>query len=122
MKKITLVLVFAILPLFILNCGKENNNTSNNKEMKSDTSTVKRTDLNAGGENVSTVEFKCDGMTCAGCEKTITKSVKNLDGIKDIIADFKTKTVKIAFDSTKSDITTIEKSINDVKYKTERVK
>lgn len=122
MKKITLVLVFAILPLFILNCGKENNNTSNNKEMKSDTSTVKRTDLNAGGENVSTVEFKCDGMTCSGCEKTITKSVKNLDGIKDIIADFKTKTVKIAFDSTKSDITTIEKSINEVKYKTERVK
>lgn len=122
MKKITLVLVFAILPLFILNCGKENNNTSNNKEMKSDTSTVKRTDLNAGGENVSTVEFKCDGMTCAGCEKTITKSVKNLDGIKDIIADFKTKTVKIAFDSTKSDISTIEKSINEVKYKTERVK
>lgn len=122
MKKITLVLVFAILPLIILNCGKENNNTSNNKEMKSDTSTVKRTELNAGGENVSTVEFKCDGMTCTGCEKTITKSVKKLDGIKDIIADFKTKTVKIAFDSTKSDITTIEKSINDVKYKTERVK
>jgi len=122
MKKITLVLVFAIIPLLMISCGKENNNSSSNKEMKSDTSTVKRTELEAAGENVSTVEFKCDGMTCSGCEKTITKSVKNLEGVKDIIADFKTKTVKVAFDSTKSNISVIEKSINDVKYKTERIK
>jgi len=75
MKKITLVLAIAIIPLLMISCGKESNNSSSNKEMKNDTSTVKKTSLNAGGENVSTVEFKCDGMTCAGCEKTITKSV-----------------------------------------------
>ncbi len=122
MKKITLVLAIAIIPFLMISCGKEDKKTSEKMDMKSDTSTVKRTELNTAGDNISTVEFKCDGMTCTGCEKTITKSVQKLDGIKDIVADYKTKSVKVAFDSTKSDITAIEKAINDVKYKTERIK
>lgn len=122
MKKITFLLAIAIIPLMLLSCGKENKKNTDNMEMKSDTSTVKKTELNTAGENISTVEFKCDGMTCTGCEKTITKSVTKLDGIKDIIADHKTKSVKVAFDSTRSDVTAIEKAINDVKYKTERIK
>ena len=104
MKKINLIIV-VIAAVMIFSCGKSGKNESTGmNDMKKDTSTQneKPRELNVSGENISTVEYKCSDMTCTGCEKTITKSVQKVDGVKDIVADFKSKLVKVAFDKTRT--------------------
>ncbi|MCI0472979.1 MAG: cation transporter, partial [Ignavibacteria bacterium] len=49
-------------------------------------------DKNSAGR-IETVEFKCDGMHCSGCEETITAEVSKLDGVSEIKADAKAKFV-----------------------------
>jgi copper chaperone CopZ len=123
MKKINLFIV-VLASVLIFSCGKSGKNESTGmNDMKKDSSAQneKPRELNASGENVSTVEYKCDGMTCTGCEKTISKSVLKVEGVKDIVADFKSKSVKVAFDKTKTSDVPIEKAINDVNYKTEKI-
>jgi copper chaperone len=68
---------------------------------------------------VETVEFKCDGMFCSGCEQTITKEVNKLDGIKEVVADFKAKFVKVTFAGNVTNKDAIRKAINDAGYDTE---
>lgn len=123
MKKINLI-IFVLSAVLVISCGKSGKNEStgmNNMNKDTTTQTEKPRELIITGANISTVEFKCDGMTCTGCEKTITKSLQKVDGVKDIVADYKSKSVKVAFDKTKTNDASVEKAINDVNYKTEKI-
>lgn len=50
-----------------------------------------------------TVKIKCEEMTCAGCQKKITKSINNLDGVKEIDVNLDTKIITVSFDESKTD-------------------
>lgn len=67
------------------------------------------------------VKFKCKGIGCTGCTNTITEAVKQLDGIKEVSADVKTKIVEVTFDSEIVSKKQIEKAINDSGYETETI-
>jgi len=73
-------------------------------------------------EQVATVEYKCPGMHCSGCEQTITEEIKKLEGIKEIQADAKAKMVKVVYLTNKVSPKDIEKSINAAGYDTETSK
>ncbi len=58
-------------------------------------------------------------MTCTGCEQTITKGVNKLEGIKDVVADYKAKSVKVTFAGNLTNKDVIRKAINEAGYDTE---
>jgi copper chaperone CopZ len=104
----------AVIILFILvlsGCGK------NDKESAGDNSDAVQT----SGKEV-TVEIHTSGMTCTGCESTIKKKVKKVDGVKDVMADFRTNTVKATYDDGKTNVEEIKKAISSAGYSVESVK
>jgi copper chaperone CopZ len=105
MKKYYLIPTLLMFSVLLFSCGKKNQTTADTK--------------NDGKEKFETVEFKCDGMTCSGCEQTITKEVKKLDGIKDVVADSKAKYVKVTYAGNITNKDDIKKAINEAGYDTE---
>lgn len=99
-----------ILLISVIGCGKKNA-TQNAGDKTTDTKGVT--------EKVETVEFKCAGMHCSGCEETITTEVRKMDGVKDIKADSKSKVVSVSFDANKTNKDNISKTINAAGYDTE---
>ena len=78
-------------------------------------------DKNAGGDvKMVTAEFNCSGMTCTGCEKTITGKVKKLDGVQEVKADHKSQVVQVTFEDGRTNEKEIEETINGAGYKCER--
>lgn len=63
-----------------------------------------------------TVVLDVEGMTCTGCENTISNAVKQLGGIVDINADHQTGKVEVTFDITLVDIKSISQAITEKGY------
>ncbi|MGB9696456.1 MAG: heavy-metal-associated domain-containing protein [Ignavibacteria bacterium] len=106
MKVIQIFFILLIISLVFQACGKKQTQQTTTTEEK----------------QVATVEFKCPGMHCSGCEQTITAEVKKLEGIKEIQADAKAKLVKVVYLTNKVSPKDIEKSINAAGYDTESSK
>jgi copper chaperone len=49
-------------------------------------------------------ELKVEGMTCSGCAKSVTNSVKKVDSAASVEVDLKTKLVKVNSTSNQVDI------------------
>ena len=108
--KTLLNLVLAFLLISVIGCGKKSTNG---------TAGDKTTDTKGMTEKVESVEYKCAGMHCAGCEETITTEVKKTEGVKDVKADSKSKIVTVSFDANKTNKENVSKSINAAGYDTE---
>lgn len=117
-----------IFSLIIIGCGKTENKTDGSTEKKENSSqTENKTDQKNDNTlqvsaNDKAVEIKTSGMTCTGCENTIKSKVKKVDGVKDVIADFKSQTVKASFDPGKTNPDAIKDAITSAGYKVESVK
>lgn len=57
--------------------------------------------------------IKVEGMVCNGCENRVQNVLKMVDGVENVIADYKTGTVKIS--------SNIEIDKNDIKEKIEDI-
>ena len=107
MKKLLFIYILLISVVLISGCSKKE------KTQKAD-------ETNPNDESkIEFVEFKCDGMHCSGCEESISASVNNLKGIKEVIADAKNKVVKVKFINNMTSKSEIEKSINAAGYDTQ---
>ncbi|MFN8208295.1 MAG: cation transporter [Bacteroidales bacterium] len=53
-------------------------------------------------ENALTLEFQVNGMTCTGCENTVTKSIQALPGIAEVKASWQDSLTTVTFDKTLS--------------------
>lgn len=73
--------------------------------------------LHAKEKNEKTYNLTIEGMTCTSCESAIKKSVKKLNGVKDVDADHKTGKGTIKFDEKQVKINDIIKSIENLGYK-----
>ena len=65
------------------------------------------------------VTISVNGMKCGGCEKTVTTALTAIDGVLSVKASFQDKTVEIDFDSTKTDLDTLEDAIIDAGFTVE---
>jgi len=61
-------------------------------------------------------------MHCKSCEEHISEEVKKNNGIKEVTADAKSKTVKVLFNKEQTTAKDIEKSINSAGYDTQSSK
>ena len=123
MKNKLTVLAAIMVTVFVFGCGKSDEKTTELQNEKQNTTSDQTggTNLQVSGTDKS-VEIKCAGMTCTGCENTIKSKVKKVDGVKDVIADFKSNTVKASFDPGKTNPDAIKDAITAAGYKVEGVK
>lgn len=58
-----------------------------------------------------------EGMTCSGCERTVSKIVSNVDGVTSAKADANSASLSVEFDPSKVTIDKIREAVNKVGYK-----
>jgi len=128
MKTGTTAFLAILVSILVIGCGKTDQKTENGSDKKDNTSqTEGKTDQKSDNStlqvsaNDKAVEIKTNGMTCTGCENTVKTKVKKVDGVKDVIADFKTNTVKASFDPAKTNPEAIKEAITSAGYKVESV-
>lgn len=61
--------------------------------------------------------YLVEGMTCSGCERTVSKVISNIDGVASAKADLGSSTVSVEYDSSKVTIDKIKEAVNKVGYK-----
>jgi mercuric ion transport protein len=61
--------------------------------------------------------YLVEGMTCNGCERTVSRIVGNLDGVTSSKADFSSSTLSVDYDPSKVTIDMIKDAIAKVGYK-----
>lgn len=96
MKKISFYIPLLVLPFLLGACKNEQQPIT--KTVTHPQETVQEKSLNPDANYVAAT-FEIEGMTCAmGCAKTIEKNIAKMDGIKDIVVDFETKTAQVEYD------------------------
>lgn len=68
-----------------------------------------------------TITIKCKEMSCEGCKKEITRSIKTIEGIINIDINLDTHLIKVSFDETKTSPKKIIEAIADAGYESELV-
>lgn len=100
MKTLKHIFALLVVTLVIVSCKNEAAPETktveiDQKEVKEE---VKEKILNPNANYVA-AKFEIDGMTCAlGCAKTIEKNIAKMDGVKEVVVDFETKTAKVEYD------------------------
>jgi copper ion binding protein len=61
--------------------------------------------------------YLVEGMTCSGCERTVSKVVGNIEGVKSSKADLASSSISVEYDPSKVTIDNIKTAINKVGYK-----
>ena len=61
--------------------------------------------------------YLVEGMTCSGCERTVSKVISNLEGVTSSKADLKTSTVSVEYDPSKVTLDKIKNAVIGVGYK-----
>lgn len=61
--------------------------------------------------------YLVEGMTCSGCERTISKVVSNIEGVASAKADLSKSTVSVEYDTSKVTLDRIKDAITKVGYK-----
>ena len=61
-------------------------------------------------------EFKVQGMTCGGCERSVQNALTKHPGVSTAKADRTSGTVSVEFDPARIDPATLAKAIADVGY------
>lgn len=103
MKKILIVILVLINGSFFTSC-----NSSDKKSEK--VIVVKESDI-------VREKIGVNGMTCVGCEVTLEENISKIEGVVSVKASHTEKEAIIEFDSTKTDIKTISKTIKESGYK-----
>lgn len=117
--------VAIIIAVLVMGCGKSDDKSTSETKTDSKTTNTDQKNENKSLEvsaNDKSIEIQTKGMTCTGCENTIKSKVKKVDGVKDVIADFKSNVVKASFDPAKTNPEAIKEAITSAGYQVESVK
>ncbi len=62
------------------------------------------------------IQLTVEGMSCAGCEANLRFALSSLAGVKRAKADFRAKTVEVAFDPAQTSEDELRRTIEEVGY------
>ena len=68
-----------------------------------------------------TRSFGIKGMTCDNCVKTVTKTLKKVNGVKDVSVDREGATATVTYDTTKTDMPALHEALLKSGYKPAKV-
>ena len=69
---------------------------------------------------MSEMKIHVTGMTCGGCENAVKRSLKMLDGVKDVSASHTAESVGVTFDDGKVTPSAIKERIESLGYHVEQ--
>ena len=61
------------------------------------------------------IEFKVEGMLCNGCENRVKNALKNINGVKDVEANYTTGIVKVTSTDEVSE-NTLKEKVEDIGF------
>jgi mercuric ion transport protein len=102
--------VLAILGIALFSCQ---GNSSRDREIPES----ERPEITVAPENLSSISFDVEGMTCTGCESTVVRSVKSMNGVVEANASHETGKATVQFDKTLIDMQALEAAIESRGYK-----
>ena len=70
----------------------------------------------ADSSAMKTVLLQVDGMTCEGCEMTISKEVGKIEGVTDVNASHTDSLTTIVYDTSKASVVLISEKIIELGY------
>jgi copper chaperone CopZ len=70
-----------------------------------------------GGRNLMKAEFKVEGITCGGCERSIQNALTSRPGVASAKADRNTGTVSVEFDPAQIQQEALAKAITEAGFK-----
>jgi len=65
---------------------------------------------------VAEISLKVDGMSCGGCEKSITNALTAHDGVSEVKASHEAGTVDISFDDGKIQADALKQAIENAGF------
>lgn len=89
--------------LIFSTCVQQTNKTQSDSEI-------------ADSSNFVSVILKVNGMTCEGCENTVSKSIETLDGIKEVSTSYIDSSSVVIYDSSLISINLIREKIDETGY------
>tara|TARA_R110002049_G_scaffold46289_2_gene134732 strand:+ start:17 stop:358 length:342 start_codon:yes stop_codon:yes gene_type:complete len=110
MKNIILIPILALV-LFSVEATAQNKNLETQK-----------VETSVDEQNLTTIQFKITGITCAGCSNGIYKAVKEVDGVTEHSVEYPGDIAVIQFDKTKTSIEALKAVIEKKGYKVEILK
>jgi copper chaperone CopZ len=69
-----------------------------------------------GGRNLMKAEFKVQGMTCGGCERSVQNALTSRPGVLNAKADRASGTVSVEFDPGQIQQATLAKAISEAGF------
>jgi copper chaperone len=123
--KLTALILFSAV--VISGCGKNNNQTTEKpSEKQTDNKQTENKQTQTSTLQISAsdkaVDIQCAGMTCTSCENSVKTKVKKVEGVKDVIADYKSNTVQASYDPTKTNPDKIKEAITAAGYEVKSLK
>ena len=73
-------------------------------------------------EDLIAYEFELEGMTCGGCEKYVTDTVYNLEGVLEVSTSYENGKTIVKFDDSKTTTEAIKNAITTTGYKVKGMK
>lgn len=61
--------------------------------------------------------YLVEGMTCSGCERTVSKIIGSIQGVENAKADHQNSSVTVDYDASKVSIDDIRAAVSRVGYK-----
>ncbi len=65
---------------------------------------------------MATINLSVEGMTCGGCEKSVSKALLTHAGVNNVAADHKTGVIAIDFDDTQIQQSALEQAVEDAGF------
>ena len=69
------------------------------------------------GEIWETRSFGVEGMTCDNCARAVTRTLKKVNGLKDVLVDRAAASATVTFDTTKTDLPALQEALLKSGYK-----
>jgi mercuric ion binding protein len=63
-----------------------------------------------------TITLAVEKMTCALCPFTVSKALKNVEGVTSVDVDYASKTAKVTFDDAITDVNTVAEASTNAGY------
>jgi mercuric ion transport protein len=73
--------------------------------------------LEISAENFGTISFDVEGMTCTGCENSVTRSLERIDGVAKAEASHETGKTVVQYDMSRVTPEEMEETIESRGYK-----
>ncbi|SFV06006.1 heavy-metal-associated domain-containing protein [Alicyclobacillus macrosporangiidus] len=68
---------------------------------------------------MATATITVKGMTCSGCVNSVTKALKDVEGVQEASVDLQGQKATVTFDEAKTTVAKLKEAIEDAGYDTE---